>query len=298
MNPRRNILLRGLVLSILLLTTIAQPVFAEIPSAPLNPPFELRITFDPDQIRDIEKNNDPMKLSFMLGFADGMTIFIDKSGHVSGQAGVHSVSSMGNSTVDGTLSLSGSYRKGKITGSWIYTGKNDIPQSPEYYFVADRTFEGSGEFVSTGTIVKDGGKGNMSGEMEWTHEECDKQDTDTRSPTFGTCLQKSIHVDNESFEIRWKATPTCGTDISNMCGCWEDSLARFNALTGTVEIVCNPEITDWEAAGMKVILNVGEHIAARNNSSAIIQFEDMNTFVMSPNTEVVIETPPEKETLS
>lgn len=296
MNPMRNILLRGLVLSILLLTTAIQPVFAEIPAAPLNPPFKLMLTFDPDQIRDIRKNNDPVRLSHMLDYIDGMVVSVDKSGYVSGYAKVHSESSMGNSTVDGAFTLTGFYKSGKINGSWTFSGKNDIPQIKEFYFVADRTFEGSGEFFS-GSIDKDGGKGYMSGEMEWTHEECDKQDTDTRSPTFGACLQKSIHVDSDSFEINWTAVP-----VGDHCfflrlkNDWGDSMARFNALTGTIETNCDPEELDWEPAYMKQEIYVGDHIASRNNSSVILQFADMNTYIMESNTEIVIETPPEKET--
>jgi hypothetical protein len=287
----------GLVIALVLVSLYMNSVSAENESAPLQPPFSLKITFDSDQLPEIENKNIPMKLSLMLGFTDGMIITIDKTGKVSGRAGVHSESSMGNSKLDGYFALTGTYKSGKITGAWTFSGKNDIPQSQEYYFVADRTFEGSGDFISIGAIDKDGGKGYLSGEMEYSHEECDKQDTDTRSPTFGACLKKAFHVDNETFEIKWTAVPV-GDYCFNLRlkNDWEDSLARFNSLTSTVEVTCDPNEEDWIGALLQQELFVGDHIATREYSSAILQFADMNTYIMQPNTEIIIETPPEKET--
>jgi len=43
-------------------------------------------------------------------------------------------------------------------------------------------------------------------------------------------------------------------------------------------------------------LYVGDHIASRADSWAILQLEDMNIYVTKPNTEIVLLTPPEKET--
>ena len=292
-----HLFLRASIIALLAISFLPIKVSADTKPAPLKPPFSLKITFDYDQIRDIENKNDPVRLSYLLGYSDGMVISIDASGNVKGFAWIHSESSDGRQKTEGRLYLTGTYKSGKINGSWTYSGTNDIPQIQEFYFVTDRTFEGSGDFYSRGTIDKEGGNGYMTGEMEWTHEECDKQDTDTRSPTFGACLQKSFHVENESFDIHWTAVPV-GDYCFNLRlkNDWEDSLTRFDAITGTIEITCDRNEVDWEPVMMSQIVYVGDHIASRDNSSAILHFEDMNTWIMKPNTEIVIHTPPEKET--
>lgn len=286
-----------ILLSIVILSSAIQQASAEVSATPLNPPFNLRISFDHDQLLDINHNNDPVRLSWIFSGIDNMTISIGKNGEVNGWAAVHSETNTGDRKTDGTFNLTGIYKSGKINGTWTYTGKLDIPQVPEFYFIADRTFEGSGDFYSSGIIDKNGGKGYMTGEMTWTHEECDKQDNDTRSPTFGACLKKSTHVDTEPFEIKWTGFIS-GTYcfMLRLKNDWEDSLSRFNAITGFVETTCDPEEIDWEPVSMKQVIYVGDHIATRDNSSAILQLADMNTYIMSPNTEIVILTPPEKET--
>lgn len=300
MKTKGQKVLRAILLSFFLLASAVQQASAEISAKPLDPPFNLKISLDHDQYLDITHNNDPVRLSWMLGYVDTMIISIEKNGQVTGWAAVKVETSTGDRTTTGVFNLTGVYQSGKIIGTWTYTGKLDIPQAPEFYFIADQTFEGSGDFYSTGTIDKNGGKGYMSGEMTWTHEECDQQDKDTRSPTFGQCLKKSTHVDTESFEIQWTGQIS-GTYcfMLRVKNDWGDSLARFNAITGQVETTCDPEFLEghlWEPASMNQVIYVGDHIATRNNSSAILQFADMNTYTMSPNTEIVIETPPEQET--
>jgi hypothetical protein len=76
----------------------------------------------------------------------------------------------------------------------------------------------------------------------------------------------------------------------------QDARARFNSLTGRVEICMDPNEIDWEGASMRDVLKVGMHIRTDRDSSCIIQFADNNTWVMPPNTEIVIESPPEPET--
>jgi hypothetical protein len=72
----------------------------------------------------------------------------------------------------------------------------------------------------------------------------------------------------------------------------QDARARFNSLTGTVEIRMDPGKAAWEAARMEDVLKAGMHIRTLKDGSCIIQFEEMDSYVMPPNTEIIIESPP------
>ena len=74
-----------------------------------------------------------------------------------------------------------------------------------------------------------------------------------------------------------------------------DSKARLVGLTGTVEWTMEPDGSNWEAVETKTVIPVGAHIRTGPDSSAIIQFADMNTHVMKSGTEIIIETPPAPE---
>ncbi len=106
---------------------------------------------------------------------------------------------------------------------------------------------------------------------------------------------------NETMRNTWVATSTC---TNGVCECWEypppqDSLCRFNSLTGEVGYVhCNTaEITqDWIPALPKTKILVGDHISTGQDSSCILLFGDLTTFQMKPETEVIVQSPPAQET--
>lgn len=72
----------------------------------------------------------------------------------------------------------------------------------------------------------------------------------------------------------------------------EDSGARFDSVTGAVEICVDPDADDWERCTPRTRIPVGAHIRAMRDSSAIIRFVDGNTFIIKDNTEIVVKEPP------
>lgn len=74
-----------------------------------------------------------------------------------------------------------------------------------------------------------------------------------------------------------------------------DSGARVSDLSGQVEIACPPDLEAWDVMKMGRVIYVDCHLKTGEDSSAVISFSDMTTFEMKPESEVVIDTPPEKE---
>jgi hypothetical protein len=76
----------------------------------------------------------------------------------------------------------------------------------------------------------------------------------------------------------------------------KDTGSRFSGMTGQVEILlpgAGPD--DWKLAKLDSALPVGTHIRTQEDSSAILSFGDMSTFVLKPESEVIIDSPPGPE---
>lgn len=74
-----------------------------------------------------------------------------------------------------------------------------------------------------------------------------------------------------------------------------DSGARFAGLSGQVEVRPDFDEDAWDFAQLKMVLYTEDHIRTGPRSGAIISFKDLKTFVMKADTEIVLATPPEKE---
>jgi hypothetical protein len=77
----------------------------------------------------------------------------------------------------------------------------------------------------------------------------------------------------------------------------KDEVARFSGLSGQVEYLlpgANRD-SDWKIARLESVLPRGTHIRTIDDSTAIISAADMSTFVLNPESEIVLTTPEEKE---
>jgi FecR protein len=74
-----------------------------------------------------------------------------------------------------------------------------------------------------------------------------------------------------------------------------DSLARFTSLSREVEIRPDCNKDGWDPAKMDSVLHVNDHVRTSEDSSAIIGFEDLSTFLLQPESEIVVTTPPVKD---
>lgn len=74
-----------------------------------------------------------------------------------------------------------------------------------------------------------------------------------------------------------------------------DSGARMSHINGQLEIACPPDLEAWDVMKMGRVIYVDCHLKTGEDSTAVISFSDMTSFTMKPETEIVIDTPPEKE---
>jgi len=76
----------------------------------------------------------------------------------------------------------------------------------------------------------------------------------------------------------------------------KDSGARFAGLSGQIEIHYPDEAKDvWHLVKPETVIPEEAHIRTDEDSNAIIGFADMSTFEMKPGTEIVVSTPPQKD---
>lgn len=76
---------------------------------------------------------------------------------------------------------------------------------------------------------------------------------------------------------------------------FRDSGARASDLSGQVEIACPPDLEAWDVMKMGRVIYVDCHIKTGEDSKAVISLPDMTTFELKAESEIVIDTPPEKD---
>ncbi|MFA5828716.1 MAG: FecR family protein [Candidatus Shapirobacteria bacterium] len=188
---------------------------------------------------------------------------------------------------DGVFTLSGTYKKGHISGQWSY----ELSIPPREGWKYPESYVGSGTFYTTQPISESSGAGIIEGSL-------------TLNKTNWKDKKMVDHVaftQTDNFSNSWTAVSNCQEVI---CGCFEyddpvDSRARFNSLTGEVSLAhCykDGKSQDWTPATPKAKLLVNDHILTGADSFAVLQFEDMTTFRIKSSTEVIVKTPPEQET--
>lgn len=76
-----------------------------------------------------------------------------------------------------------------------------------------------------------------------------------------------------------------------------DSGTRFSSLSGTVEVASEEDfqLGNWHFAKYDEVLPVNAHIRTGEESSCILSFADMSTFVVKEETHVVLNAPPDKD---
>ena len=76
----------------------------------------------------------------------------------------------------------------------------------------------------------------------------------------------------------------------------EDSGARFSDLSGEIDVRPQANEEDWKIAKLEMVLNVDDHVKTAEKSTAIISFADMTTFVMKPQSEIILSSSAAKDT--
>ncbi len=75
----------------------------------------------------------------------------------------------------------------------------------------------------------------------------------------------------------------------------EEAGVVFSDLSGQVEVRPGDDEEAWEFAKMERKLYTDDHVKTGLDSSAILSFADMSTFVMKPSTEIILSSPTKKE---
>lgn len=75
----------------------------------------------------------------------------------------------------------------------------------------------------------------------------------------------------------------------------KDSGVRFSDLSGEVQVRPDEDRLAWDFAELDMVLNVMDHIRTKRDSSAILSLADMTTFVMKPESEIILNTESERE---
>jgi len=102
---------------------------------------------------------------------------------------------------------------------------------------------------------------------------------------FSQVLSMDFYVTDPSIFNAW---------VDNT-GDTRDSGARISSINGQLEIACPPDLEAWDVMKMGRVIYVDCHLKTGEDSTATISFSDMTTFKMKPESEIVIDTPPEKE---
>ena len=86
-----------------------------------------------------------------------------------------------------------------------------------------------------------------------------------------------------------RPTPTPGP-TEKPCA---DAGTRFSSLSGQVEVAHEgPDKLVWDVAKMNTVLCVDDHVKTAEDSTAIIGWADLSTFLLKPESEIVCSSPP------
>lgn len=88
--------------------------------------------------------------------------------------------------------------------------------------------------------------------------------------------------------------PSSYAEKCGPCG-GSDSGVRFSDLSGEVDLRPDCKVNAWKTAEIKTIPCVDDHVRTGEDSSAILSFADMTTFVMKPETEIILDVAPQRD---
>lgn len=105
--------------------------------------------------------------------------------------------------------------------------------------------------------------------------------------------EESIEEENmESTETPFSPPVHYELDCSGMN---MDSGTRFGQISGNVDVAPCDDPEDYDVARIGMKLYVNDHIRTGRDSSAFLNFTDMTSFIMGPETIIVLESPPQSD---
>lgn len=198
----------------------------------------------------------------------------------------------GSQKFKGTISFSldGNYDKetGAIAGRFT---QNTVTSYDRKSSAGMRTGEGEASFTGkvTGTIIDNqvvlSFEGTLSGRSS---SEADDKTIDTYTNP-GTPWSKKVAFGTSEWIVQQEVEEQPAEESGR------DSGARLSNISGQVEIACPPDLEAWDVMKMGRVIYVDCHLKTGEDSTAEVSFSDMTTLKMKPETELVINTPPQKD---
>ncbi len=194
----------------------------------------------------------------------------------------------------GHLKVEGEYDSysGTITGTFQFSDSEHYVKT--FVGTDGKTTDGYGESEFSGKVKGNivGGRAllSYSGRLTGTGR---TQMADGNYENFTTDTPYTIKV-VYSWEEKNRADPEV-IDIT-WEGMGKDSGAHFSGLTGQIEWkMPNDPVEKWQTCDLDQQIPSGAMIKTSEDSKAIIMFPDMSTFVMKPETTIIITAPGEKD---
>lgn len=196
-----------------------------------------------------------------------------------------------------SINMTGDYSKddGQLSGTFIIsqdiisvwhgsdfsTTDNWISQTSGNFF---------GQVVDDKTVIRFKGKTNESGRNQMADQSY-KNFSETVDYLVSTAWRLSVYK-AETPPVISEADQEFLDEKGNTI----DSGARFSGMEGKVEIHFpgTPE-DEWTAVEMEMVIPVGTRIRTKEESTVTLGFSDMSTFILKPETEIILSKPPGKE---
>jgi len=220
-----------------------------------------------------------------------------KSGKVMANQTIPYSMTRGNQDHQGnaTLIMTGDYDKtdGQLSGSFdIKYDMNDVwhggvkDQEGKSNNMISGTF--NGQVVDDKVVIRYKGTFTSVG---WTERALDVQNFNYSDPYSVTVVWRQ-----SGYNAIAPAAEPVNNDFLDANGNTVDSGARFSGFTGQVEIHLPGTPEDaWTAAEMEMVLPVGTRIRTKEESTMTLGFNDMSTFTLNPESQIIISKPPGKE---
>ncbi len=98
-------------------------------------------------------------------------------------------------------------------------------------------------------------------------------------------------TDSSAFE-KWMELLNVDDGCSDPNNPKKDTGIRFSDFSGEVSVrPCNSDDDSWYGAELDMVLHVQDHVKTEEDSSAVLTLSDMTTFIMRPQSEIILDIP-------
>ncbi len=101
-----------------------------------------------------------------------------------------------------------------------------------------------------------------------------------------------LRVTNSAAFEKWLELLNADEGCSDPNNPKKDTGIRFSDFSGEVSVrPCNADDDSWYGAELDMILHIQDHVKTEEDSSAVLTLSDMTTFIMRPQSEIILDVP-------